>query len=300
MRTAVVVAALLLMPLRAFGQCPPFLVPPDMEPDCPVGWPNWTAELAVLGGNALLGGVSAGVLHRLRGGSFTDAFVRGLGGGAVVYGGKRIAVERFGGAGLVGRQVAAVGSSMVRNAGEGRGALEQLALPIGPTRVYLQAAAPRVSVRADVVSLAWLLYGIAEPELRLDAGMSLSAGAAVFMADDRVIAHGVVLSDELEATHAHGITEPGFIALANIPVFGRELARRAFEHERVHVLQMDQIFMTITGPAEERLLRQLPGLRRLAPYIDINMSGNLLRLLNLTIDGYVERPWEAEALYFSR
>jgi hypothetical protein len=296
MRALLVVVVLLLAPVRAFAQCPPQLVPPDLAEPCLERYPNWTSELAVLSGNALLGGVSAGVLHRLRGGSFRDAFLRGLGGGAVIYGGKRIAVERFGGAGLVGRQVAAAGASMVRNAGEGRGALEELALPVGPARIYLQAESPRIRVRADLRTLGWMLYAIHEPELRFDAAMSVSSGALVFLADDRLIVVGDTLHD-----HAHGITVPGVIALVNVPAFGRDVARRAFEHERVHVLQMDQIFMTMTGPAEERALRAIPGIRRIAPYVDVNLSGSLLNLIgSLFFEDYLSRPWETEALYFSR
>jgi hypothetical protein len=294
MRRIVLAAVLLLAPLRAFAQCPPPLVPPDLTQPCLERYPNWTAELAVLSGNALLGGVSAGVLHRLRGGSFGDAFLRGLGGGAVIYGGKRIAVERFGGAGLVGRQVAAVGASMVRNAGEGRGTVEQIALPVGPARIYLQGARPHVRVRADLTTLGWLIYSIQEPELRFDAGMSASAGALVFVADGRII-------EMSDSAHAHGATFTGLMALANVPAFGRGPARRAFEHERVHVLQMDQIFMTVTGPAEERALNAVPGLRRLAPYIDVNLSAQLVALLRLgAFEDYLRRPWETEALYLSR
>jgi hypothetical protein len=286
--------ALLLLPLPALAQCPPPLMPPDLTGPCEERYPSWTGELAVLGGNALFGGLSAGVLHRLRGGAFGPAFVRGVAGGAVIYGGKRIAVERFGGAGLVGREVAAVGASMVRNAGEGRGALELLVLPVGPARLYLQNARPHVRIRADVMATAWLLYAIQEPELRFDFGMTMSAGAPVFAADDRIILSGS------DTTHAHGVTEAGLIFIADVPVFGRDYHRRVFEHERMHVLQMDQLFMTVTGPAEERALRAVPGVRRIAHRLDLNLSSSLMRLLNGIIPGFLDRPWETEAVFMSR
>ncbi|CAN5857302.1 hypothetical protein BH23GEM9_BH23GEM9_36520 [soil metagenome] len=294
MRLAAVIAALLLAPARSFAQCPPPLLPPDAAGPCEERYPSWAGELAVLGGNAVLGGLSAGVLHKLRGGSFGDAFLRGVAGGAVIYGGKRIAVERFGGAGLVGREVAAVGSSMVRNAGEGRGVLEQIVLPVGPARLYLQNSRPRVRVRADLMNIGWLIYAIHERELRFDAGMSISAGAPVFMADDRIVFTGS------DTAHAHGITEAGLIVIANVPAFGRDYIRRVFEHERVHVLQMDQLFMTVTGPAEERAVAAVPGVRRLAPYIDVNLASSLLRLLNGVIPDFLDRPWETEAIFMSR
>lgn len=294
MRSVLLAALLLLMPLAAWAQCPPPLVPPDAAPPCPDRYPSWTGELAVLGGNALLGGLSAGVMHRLRGGEFSQGFVRGVAGGAVVYGGKRIATERFGGAGLLGRQVGAVGASMVRNAGEGLNPVERLMLPVGPFWLHLQAERPRVSARLDLASAGWLITGILDPDLRFDAGMSLSAGAHVFVADD------LILGGHHDDDHAHGITEPGWMALGNVPAFGRHLAGEVFRHERVHVLQMDQVFLTVTGPLERRALEALPGLRRIAPWLEINTSGLLLGVLGGAIDDYVRRPWEAEALFMSR
>jgi hypothetical protein len=295
-RLVLIVAGLLLFaPVRAFAQCPPAVVPPDMAGECPAIYPSWTGELAVLGGNALLGGISAGVLHVLRGsdGSFGAAFVRGLAGGAVVYGGKRIATERFGGAGLVGRQVGAVGASMVRNAGEGRGVVSHIALPVGPVWLQLQAGAPRLSARLDLVATGWLVYGLLDPALRLDPGMSISAGTHVFVAENMVIAY----TDTLDA---HAVAAPGFIALGRVPAFGRTAARQAFEHERVHVLQMDQIFLTVTGPAERRVLEAVPGLRRAASWFEVNLSGFLLGALAGGFDEYVRKPWETEALFLSR
>jgi hypothetical protein len=288
-----VAALLLALPAAAQAQCPPPLVPPDAAPPCVADWPTWAGDLAVLGGNAFLGGLSAGVLHKLRGGDFSDAFMRGLAGGAVAYGGKRIAVQRFGGAGLVGRQVAAVGASMVRNAGEGLGPVERVSLPVGPVWLEVGGQRPWVSARVDVMSAGWLISGILNPDLRFDAGMSISSGAHVFVADNRVIAGQ-------DSDHAHGITEPGFMALGNVPAFGRHVAGEVFRHERVHVLQMDQLFLTVTGPAERRALEAVPGLRRLAPYIELNLSGALLGVLGGAMDDYVRRPWETEALFMSR
>ena len=106
------------------------------------GPPTWVGELAFLSGNAALGGLTAALIRELRGGSFWEAFLDGALGGAVVYG-----------AGLAGREVAAVGTSIVRNASDGRGTLEQLVLPIGVARLYLQGVNTSVApVRARVSS----------------------------------------------------------------------------------------------------------------------------------------------------
>jgi hypothetical protein len=302
LRTALLVLCALLVPAAALAQCPPPVLPPDVAPPCELNYPSWTGELAVLGGNALLGGLSAGVIHRLRGGDFSEAFVRGLAGGAVVYGGKRIAVERFGGAGLVGRQVAAVGASMTRNAADGLAPAERLMLPVGPLWVQLQGERPRVSARVDLVSTGWLISGILDRDLRFDAGMSLSAGAHVFVADGRVIVpdRRHEEGDDQLHPHAHGITMPGFMALAGVPAFGRHVARQVFQHERVHVLQMDQLHIGVTGPIEARLIPALPVVGRYGRYFDINLSGALLGVLAGPFGEHLRRPWETEAIFLSR
>lgn len=278
---------------RAAAQCLPPAVPPEEAGPCTLRYPSWTGEVASLGANALLGGVTAGLQRMWNGGSFADGFVRGAAGGAVIYGGKRIAVERFGGAGLVGREVASVGASMVRNAGDNIGMFDRVILPVGPTRVYLGRGGT-VSVKADLMALGWLVYAITEDELSWDPAMSLSAGVPVFLTDNRVI------RADSDSSHAGGIAEPGVLMISDVPAFGRDFARRVFEHERVHVLQFDHIFLTITDPVEDAALDQVPYLRRLNRWFDINLSSELIRFLNGRIPEHLERPWETEAIFLSR
>lgn len=80
---------------------------------------DWVGEVTFASANALLAGLSAGLLQVIRKGSFKHGFATGALGGAVVYTGRRLAVEDFWGAGLMGRQISAVGSSLTRNAGDG-------------------------------------------------------------------------------------------------------------------------------------------------------------------------------------
>lgn len=95
---------LLVYPPSAEGQSEPD-PPHTSAPNRVVSPPDWGGELAFLSGNAALGGLTAALIQELQGGSFWRAFLEGALGGAVVYGGKRIAVERFYAAGLVGRQL---------------------------------------------------------------------------------------------------------------------------------------------------------------------------------------------------
>src|SRR5690606_5020089 len=78
--------------------------------------PGWVSEFTVLGFNAVLGGLTAGIRQWRSGRSFSDGCSRGFRGGGVVYAWKRSAAERCPSAGLIGRGVAGAGGSIVRNA----------------------------------------------------------------------------------------------------------------------------------------------------------------------------------------
>lgn len=284
-------AWLCLLPLALQAQ-----IPPDDAPRVVTPHPTaWADHLAALSANALLGGLTAGVIQELRGGSFQDGFTRGALGGGVVYAGKRAAAERFGGAGLLGRGVAALGSSVIRNAGEGRGSLDRLLLPVGPVRVAIAAdSLPRVRAKIDLLTVFWIGYGIAEPALEFDAGRSLSAGAPVFVAPGRDIRWK-------GANRAVAGTVPaGVILLSDDdPVFDSP-ARRAttFAHERVHVLQYDQALVTWVDPLESWVLPKVPHgefVRRHA-----NVLTPLIIAPFFLVGRYEARPWEAEARFFAR
>ena len=281
-------AALLWLAAPAAGQS----VEPPLDP------PRWVGEVTSFGVNSLLGGVTAGLMQEARGGSFADGFTRGALGGALIFGGKRIAVERFAGAGLVGREVAAVGSSIVRNAADARPSLERLVLPLGPVRLYVQrdSAGVRVSPRLDLVTALATGYAVAVAELEWDAADSWSSGAPVFRVEDRLIRSR---GDEQGPREigAAGITRAGAIYLSDIP--GLDYAED-FAHERVHVIQYDQFFWTWTSPAEEWLLERVPGGRRLGRYLDLNLSPLVTQGLQLAFKRYEHRPWELEAEFLAR
>jgi hypothetical protein len=289
-------AALLLLfvasPLGA--QCLPSTIPPEERAPCREHYPTWSGELASFGANALLGGLSSGIMQELRGGSFRRGFARGAAGGSVIYVGKRIAVERFEGAGLAGRQVAAVGGSMVRNAGEGVGVLERLYLPLGVARLEVHTPTRRLQLTPDLTAIGWTLWAVSQRELSIDASASLSSGTPVFKTDN------LVLTTDGDSTHSSGVTNSGIIYLAGIPALGPVVSRKQLEHERIHVLQEDQLFLTITDPIEELLLEQLPYLGKWAERVDVNLSTELMRRLARWFPKHLERPWEAESIFHSR
>ncbi|HUH11634.1 MAG TPA: hypothetical protein VMK65_00935 [Longimicrobiales bacterium] len=287
-------AVLAALAAPAAAQRPPTAVP---CPQC-IEVPSWVGQFTVLAGNAALGALSAGILQELRGGSFRDGFTRGAAGGAVVYAGKRLAVQEFDGSGLLGRQVAAVGSSMVRNAAEARPALARLWLPVGPVQLTWDRQAEEgsgVHARLDVLAAATLAWAAAEPQLELDWGRTLSAGAPVFGVEEMLMRGP---GDDFDTT---GMEVSGTILLSDIELFGREYRRRVFAHERVHVLQTDFFARAWTAPLMEWALEEIPGGRHVGRFLDFDMADVLITALEIAaFKSYEGRPWELEAEWLAR
>ena len=263
------------------------------------GPPTWAGELASLSGNAALGGLTAALIQELRGGSFWEAFLDGALGGAVVYAGKRIAgkriaVERFYGAGLAGREVAAVGTSMVRNASDGRGALEQLVLPIGVARLYLQgvntSAAPvRAWVKLDVLTVLATAHLALRDNVDFDVGASISAGTPVFFTRQPWTERNRM------ASQVGGVIWLGANPYAPYP---NADVSTAFAHERVHVAQDDFSFLTWGVRVEGLLTERVPGGAWIDRHLDLGLHLGGWGVANWLVS-YDQRPWEHEAQFLS-
>ena len=258
---------------------------------CAEPGPRGEGEAVTLAANALLGGITAGVRAHARGGSVRGAFVRGVAGGALVYAGKRIAAEPFDGAGALGRPVGAVGSSVVYNAGAGRGILSRVMLPVGPLHVYVEprGSAP-VRVKLDAAAVVVATYAATRTGSRFDAGESLSSAALVFR---RAGAPTGRLQGE-QAAGVMSVLYPDVSTEVDSLQIGRIKA-----HERVHTVQYDQGFLLWAAPAEEWLAGRSPALRALNRYVDFGANVPALFALG-TVLPYASRPWEREAYFLSR
>lgn len=237
-------------------------------------------ELRTVAVNAVIGGATAAVIQLFRDGSAWDAFWTGALGGGVAYAGKRLAVEDFAGAGFLGRGVNSLGSSVIRNAGEGRGAFHEMAVPVGPVRVYFDRV-DGVHARLDVATVLAAAALVVGYDARLDPGASLSAGALVF--------RGAGPMPGLSAAGAMMVWE-------DMPA---SEGPRLMAHERVHLLQYDQAVLTWSGSAEEWIAgRSLLG-RSLTRYMDFGgVALGAHAALSLLLE-YRERPWESEAYFLA-
>ena len=257
------------------------------------GVKNWHGqdEVAVLALNAALGGVTAGLWQELSGGSFRDGFTGGALGGTVAYAGKRLAAESFPGAGLLGRQVGATGTSMVRNASDGRGLLDSLRLAVGPLRVYVDPGDPgHPRLEADLHELYWTAHGLAAGQYSLDGWESLSSGTAVFRSDRAL--------HDVDRRPIRGATLGGAVFLG--PLDG-EAARRTLAHERGHVLQLDFLYGAWFRPLEDRLARTLPR-RGLVDRVDYDVLFMSLQWGSTAVGwrDLLHAPLEWEGEFFER
>lgn len=270
-------------------------IPQSIGPQPDGTWQTraWMGDVVFLSATVLLGALTAGVSRKVGHGSFQEGFARGALGGAVAYGGRRLAVADFWGAGLLGREVSAAGASVVRNAGEGRPVFSRLTLPLGPVGIQVRRGEDAgVRFRLDANATVWLFSALADNRLKLDASASLSAGVPVFRAPGRR-----PVSDE--SAGSLGVALPGVIVLAGDADWRRR--DDVLAHERVHVLQYDFGQEIWGDPLEAWLVNKLPTGRAVIRWIRPSVlypefAYSVQRLLHLS---WEERPWEMEAEYLA-
>jgi len=242
-----------------------------------------------LGMNALTTGLASGTLAKLRGHSFRRGFAGGFLGGGVGYVGKRIASRRFTGSGVFGRQVAAVGHSLARNASTGDLQPFPIVFPLGPFRLAAGRPDGQLTIRVgvNVVDLAFVGYGVLASGLQLDWGRTLGAGAAVFVSTDRGLA-------DSDGRVIGGVTFGGGIVLADAGPFDQESTAA---HEMVHVIQNDAFELILSPEIDSWIGSKVSGNR-----IE-NLSLNSVRIsLSMFLNGppFLRNALEGEADFLER
>ena len=248
----------------------------------------------VLVANTTLAALSSGAIARARGGSFWRGAKRGALGGVLTYAGKRVATRPWRGAGFLGREVAAAGATLMRQAQVPDTADRVPWLfPVGPLHVYIGRRAPeesRVRVKVHAATALVAMFVSFDDGTRWDPRASLSSGMLVFR-DSRW--SGATL----------GYQEGGVIGLREDRLahtaYSAARRRATFAHERVHVVQDDFSFAAWSAPAEGWLLARLPGGDALARYVDLGLQPLMPRLVARLVR-YEDRPWEQEAAFLAR
>ena len=188
----------------------------------------------------------------------------------------------------------AVGSSVVRNASDGIGSFDRLILPAGFARVYWDRKNRDVGVKLDVVAAGLVAYAVFEDDLVFDGRNTLSSGTPVFRTAGKVITYGT--GDQ----HAAGVSRAGTVFRAQVLPWGSEFLDRALSHELVHVLQDDQLFITLNDRLDDWAFSKIGAAGRVGRYVDVNITSNVLVILSRLIDHHADRPWEMEAIFLTR
>lgn len=250
--------------------------------------PLWANHYTLTAANAVLGIVTVGVSRLIRGEPVWEGLPAGALGGALGYAGRYVAVDDFEGAGFLGREINAVGASVVANASRGDGWLDELALPVGPVHLYVRPwAEDVVTWRVDVADVGWIAWASLHPRMQVEWGRSLSTGTPTFRTRGGVLHQG---GDIVNGLGVGGVVLVDHVAKRNIE-----------DHELVHVLELDFIQHTMGRPVEHALLDELFPESRWTRHVDPGLIGPALAGL-LTVFGE-RRPggvFEAEALLLER
>lgn len=241
------------------------------------------AHLAV---NGALGGFSAAMFALARGKNPWRAALKGFGGGVVMGAGKQVAGKRFDGSGLIGRQLASLGTSVVRSASEDT---VVVILPVGPMTFEIRpSAVDRVRPRVNLVAATTLLYYVIRADTRVDLGATFSAGAPVF----RFPTETVFTRDGI----IFGRMDFGTIVLGATPTILDAQRRMTLPHESIHIVQYDFLEQALSLPPERAILRKLGVGEGFLRHVDIGaISVMLAGVLQMHMD-YEDRPWEREAV----
>lgn len=235
--------------------------------------------------NVALGAVTAGAWSAARRKSFFRGFGRGAAAGATVFAGKRIIGEESPLAWWLGREIAAIGSSEVVNAGEGLPVLQRAVIPVGPIRFHIDRGAKRKVVpRLDIVSsVAALVIGSRE-RTRFALKESVATGVLVFIVPEESAVVG---------THSAGIMSLGE-AVPDGDFAPLTSKRLVMSHELVHTAQYDFAFTAWSDVAQRAMSSSVPGAAFISRYVDVNLTLPIQVGLNRIIQ-YEYRPWEKEA-----
>ena len=251
------------------------------------------SDLALVSVNALIGAASAGVVALIRGEDVTDALAAGALGGAMSFGGRRLAVVDVPAAGLLGRQIAAIGHGLVVDGGRGAPLLSEIWLPVGPAQVRVPS--PRADgvggwdARLDLMSTGAIVYAAVQPEFEVDWSASASTGSPVF----RAPRHRMYVDEK----------QVGGVALLGTVMLAANANDAMLDHEVVHVIQTDFIATAWSYPAEDWLRGLVgadqPWMNRFVIGAAAPLTGGLIYLATGEVP-FVQKWMETEAYSLAR
>lgn len=248
--------------------------------------PGPSATVRVAAVNVAIGALTAGTWSVARGKSFWAAFARGGAGGATVFAGKQLIGEGNPLSWWAGRELAALGSSEVVNAGEGFRFLQRTVIPVGPIRFHVDRLAKRKVVpKLDLASAVAALVIASRERTRFALNESLATGVIVFIVPENSRTVGTHTAGVLSLSE--GLPDGNFPPLAH--------KRTVISHEMVHAAQYDFVFTVWNDVAQRAVAKKIGAVGVMTRYVDLNLTLPLQLGANGLID-YKNRPWEKEAV----
>jgi hypothetical protein len=246
----------------------------------------------VLAANMAVGAGTAAIGRIIAKKNPLKAAVTGAIAGSVVFAGKWMVAKNDDRSNLLGRSIAAVGSSAVRDAAAGNPYLANVVLPYGVVRVHVTRLTQKpVSVRLDLAASIATLVNASSSSEQLQLKKSIISGVPFFLIDRNK------RGGSLEGIHQAGVvtyrTETPFVVQAE------ETTRKMLGHELAHVVQSDFLFIAYASPVEDWLFPLLPGGRTIHRFVDIGLHVPMLSAANAIVP-YTDRPWEREAVTLAR
>lgn len=235
-----------------------------------------TSRGKVIAANVSIGGLTGGLSEALSGRSFWRGLVGGSIGGGTVFVGKCLVAQRKPWTDWVGREIGALGGSIVANASSGGGLLSELAFPVGPIRLYSDRTTGTQRIKLDLGTVVAAIYTGLQTDVSFKPASSVRHGALMF--EDEVL---------WRARTTAGVV----MEMPNPP-------RGGVAHELVHVGQYDFVALAWQAPLEKRLLEHLPGGRTIHRHVDLGLLLPVWAILNSSLS-VQQRPWETEARFFS-
>jgi hypothetical protein len=235
--------------------------------------------------NAAIGALSGATWAMIRRTRVWDGARRGVEGGVLTSVGRQTAGSVFYGSGLIGREISAIGVSTIANVGL---KAQTFSFPVGPLSILYGDG--KYDWRLNVTDLALTAGAAASHHTRLDAGLSLRAGAPVFRVS-RPSLNGVSPGGET----AGGASIGGVIWMSDGAFDSKTGKPFALYHETVHVLQEDFVDGVVGNPVEAVFIGKTRLGRRFLRHLDLGLSGNLGTMALAAVIPYRSRPWEREA-----
>jgi hypothetical protein len=238
--------------------------------------------------NAAMGGAAAVIGRLLAGKSVKRAAFIGVASGTTVVLGKWMVSRNSNATNVIGRAVAAVGSSQVSDAAAGKPFMSEVVIPYGILNFYYDRTSQRhVSARLNFAASLETLINARTTDQTFQMQRSILSGVPTFL-----------VNPDQPGSDGRGSQIAGVITYrpgARNLVMEKEQISKMIGHEIVHVVQSDFLLITAALPAERVILQIVPGGRTVNRFLDLGLHVPVWSGAN-AMWPYASRPWEREAV----